>query len=67
LNLASTQGKIRLALRNRNDLAEQVTPGVDISDLLGTNVAKNEARKVAAPNRKSVEVIKGLQRSQVNP
>ncbi|MGB7912130.1 MAG: Flp pilus assembly protein CpaB [Desulfobaccales bacterium] len=66
LNLASTQGKIRLALRNRNDLAEQVTPGVDISDLLGTNVAKNEARKVAAPNQKSVEVIKGLQRSQVN-
>ena len=66
LNLASTQGKIRLALRNRNDLAEQVTPGVDISNLLGTNVAKNGARKVAAPNQKSVEVIKGLKRSQVN-
>ena len=52
MNLASTQGKIRLALRNRNDLAEMATPGVDTSNLLGTNVLKKEPLKVAGSRPK---------------
>lgn len=41
MNLASTQGKIRLALRNRNDLAEPATRGVDTSNLLGSTQGVN--------------------------
>jgi pilus assembly protein CpaB len=66
MNLASNQGKIRLALRNRNDVAELATRGVDTSNLLGFDSEKKEAPKGATPNRKNVEVIKGLVSSQVN-
>jgi Flp pilus assembly protein CpaB len=66
LNLASDQGKIRLALRNRTDLAEQTTRGVDTSNLLGSDSEKKEAPKGATPNQKNVEMIKGLARSRVN-
>ena len=41
LNLASNQGKIRLALRNRLNLASLTTPGVATSDLLGGAVGQN--------------------------
>ena len=66
MNLASNQGKIRLALRNRNDVAELATRGVDTSTLLGPDREKEEAPKGATPNRKNVEVIKGLACSRVN-
>ncbi len=66
MNLASNQGKIRLALRNRNDLAELNTRGVDTSNLLGSDGEKQEAPKGTPPNQKNVEVIKGLTCSRVN-
>ena len=66
MNLASNQGKIRLALRNRNDVAELATRGVDTSNLFGSDSEKKEARKEATSNRKNVEVIKGLACSRVN-
>ncbi|MGO9621755.1 MAG: Flp pilus assembly protein CpaB [Desulfobaccales bacterium] len=66
MNLASNQGKIRLALRNRNDVAELATRGVDTSNLLGSDSEKKEAPKGAIANRKNVEVIKGLVSSRVN-
>ncbi len=66
MNLASNQGKIRLALRNRNDLAEMATRGVNTSNLLGSDGEKQEAPKGTPPNQKNVEVIKGLTCSRVN-
>lgn len=63
LNLASNQGRIRLALRNRNDVLPVETKGVETSSLFGME------KKVAAPKapeRRNVEVIKGLERSRTN-
>ena len=66
LNLASNQGKIRLALRNRNNKTVAQTTGVTTS-LLVNGAAARKAEKVAvqSPARedKRVEVIKGLDRS----
>ena len=64
LNLASNEGKIRLALRNRNNKTIAETPGVTTSILLNGGV-KKEPTVVAQPTReeKRVEVIKGLDRS----
>jgi len=66
LNLASNQGKIRLALRNRNNRTVAQTPGVTTSILLNGGGAKKEPMVVAQPRRveKKVEVIKGLDRSE---
>ena len=65
LNLASNEGKIRLALRNRNNKTVAETEGVTTSFLLGGIVGKKETA-VALPTRaeKSIEVIKGLERSE---
>jgi pilus assembly protein CpaB len=65
LNLASNQGKIRLALRNRNNRTVAQTPGVTTSILLNGGV-KKEPTVLAQPTRveKRVEVIKGLDRSE---
>ncbi len=65
LNLASNEGKIRLALRNRNNKTVAETPGVTTSFLLNGGV-KKEPTVVAQPTRaeKRVEVIKGLDRSE---
>ena len=65
LNLASNQGKIRLALRNRNNRTVAQTPGVTTSILLNGGV-KKEPTVVAQPTQvdKRVEVIKGLDRSE---
>ena len=65
LNLASNQGKIRLALRNRNNRTVTQTPGVTTSILLNGGV-KKEPTVLAQPTRveKRVEVIKGLDRSE---
>jgi pilus assembly protein CpaB len=66
LNLASNQGKIRMALRNRNNRTVAQTPGITTSVLLGGGVAKQESKVAAQPVReeKRVEVIKGLDRTQ---
>ena len=65
LNLASNEGKIRLALRNRNNKTVAETPGVTTSFLLNGGVKKGPT-VVAQPTRveKGVEVIKGLDRSE---
>jgi pilus assembly protein CpaB len=65
LNLASNEGKIRLALRNPNNKTVAETEGVTTSFLLGGLVGKKE-QAVALPTRaeKSIEVIKGLDRSE---
>ncbi|HLD47324.1 MAG TPA: Flp pilus assembly protein CpaB [Desulfobaccales bacterium] len=67
LNLASNQGKVRLALRNRNNKTIAQTSGVTTSVLINGAAAK-KAEKVAgqSPARedKRVEVIKGLDRSE---
>jgi pilus assembly protein CpaB len=64
LNLASNQGKIRLALRNRNNKTLAQTPGVTTSILL--KGGKKEPEVVAQPARaeRNIEVIKGLDRSE---
>jgi pilus assembly protein CpaB len=65
LNLASNQGKIRLALRNRNNRATQETAGVTTSILIGGGAAKKESKaELPARDEKRVEVIKGLDRSE---
>jgi pilus assembly protein CpaB len=67
LNLASNQGKIRLVLRNRLNLASLTTQGVASSDLLGgSSRAKPEKLPVVAKKLHSIEVIKGLDRTQAN-
>jgi pilus assembly protein CpaB len=64
LNLASNQGKIRLALRNRNNKTITQTRGVTTSLLI--NGAKSEEKVAAKPTRteRGVEVIKGLERTE---
>lgn len=67
LNLASNQGKIRLALRNRNNRTVAQTPGVTTSVLInGAAARKAEKVAVQSPARedKIVEVIKGLDRTE---
>jgi pilus assembly protein CpaB len=66
LNLASNQGKIRLALRNRNNRTVAQTQGVTTSLLIGGGGLKPEESKPAVqPVReaKKVEIIKGLDRT----
>jgi pilus assembly protein CpaB len=65
LNLASNQGKIRLALRNRNNRTVAETSGVTTSILIN-GATKKEAKVAVQPAReeKRVEVIKGLDRSE---
>ena len=65
LNLASNQGTIRLALRNRNNKTVDQTEGVTTSFLLnGVANKKEPAVAVPAPAEKNIEVIKGLERSE---
>jgi pilus assembly protein CpaB len=66
LNLASNNGKIRLALRNRNNKTVAQTSGVTTSNLINGANAKKESNVAAQPARldKRVEVIKGLERSE---
>ena len=67
LNLASSnEGKIRLALRNRNNKTVAETEGVTTSFLLGGATNKKEPAVALPPTRaeKSIEVIKGLERSE---
>ena len=66
LNLASNNGKIRLALRNRNNKTIAQTSGVTTSILINGASAKKESNVAVQPVRedKRVEVIKGLDRSE---
>jgi pilus assembly protein CpaB len=75
LNLASSEGKIRLALRGRRNETIVVTPGVASSALFGGMAEKKkEPEPKAAPQppqekakeERSVEVIKGLDRSKTS-
>jgi pilus assembly protein CpaB len=70
INLASNQGRIRLALRNSNDPAPVQTRGVGTSSLFGRREAPQKVAPTAVPkkheNGRNVEVIKGLNRSQSN-
>lgn len=65
LNLASNQGKIRLALRSRNNLETAYTRGVVTSQLV--NVPTSQASPSVVPSSKkevAIEVIKGMNRSK---
>jgi pilus assembly protein CpaB len=71
LTLASTEGKIQLALRNPLDKTAPPTPGVQPGVLLGYQraaraVASSRAAAAAAlpPAPPTVEVIRGDRRSQ---
>ena len=52
LNLASNQGKIRLALRNRNNRTVAQTQGVTTSLLIGAEGPKQESKGAVQPVRK---------------
>ena len=74
LTLASTEGKIQLALRNPMDLGTPDTPGIRPGGLLGMSVPKAAAvrRAPAAPGvpaapvpPPTIEMIKGDKRSTV--
>jgi pilus assembly protein CpaB len=66
LNLASNNGKIRLALRNRNNKTVAQTAGVTTANLMDGLDSKKESNVAVQPARvdKRVEVIKGLDRSE---
>jgi pilus assembly protein CpaB len=68
LTLASTEGKIQLALRNPLDKTAPPTPGIQPPVLLGYQGARRPvaASRVAAapPPPPTVEVIRGDKRSQ---
>jgi len=65
LNLASNEGKIRLALRNRNNKNITPTQGVTTS-FLTDGMGKKENKVAVKPPRedRGIEVIKGLDRTE---
>ena len=63
LALASTQGKLRLALRNPLNVEKVLTKGATVASLLASSRAK-DTRKEGAPEF-FVELIKGGDRKQV--
>ncbi len=63
LNLASNQGKIRLALRSRQNKTLVQTSGVATSHLI-TGSAIKEKESNPQQDGRSVEVIKGLERTR---
>ncbi len=71
LTLASNNGKIRLALRNPGNKGEDATSGITVSQLINGNGASLKGSEPPAPavspkETRSVELIKGLDRSRVN-
>jgi pilus assembly protein CpaB len=63
LNLASTQGKIRLVLRSRVNKEVKETPGVITSYLINGSGHATKAAPAQGPQEKTVEVIRGMERS----
>lgn len=66
LNLASNEGKIRLALRSRRNLETIQTSGVALSHLVSPQMKATDKKTGRQKDERSVEVIKGLDRSQVS-
>lgn len=66
LNLASNQGKIRLALRNKNHLEIAQTRGVLTSQLVSLPKPPETAKTSGSKPEMAVEIIKGLIRSKVS-
>jgi pilus assembly protein CpaB len=71
MNLASTEGKIRLSLRGRSNGATVQTPGVATSALFAGMEEKKQAEdkpavKAQAKPERTVEVIKGLECSKAS-
>ncbi|MGQ9687663.1 MAG: Flp pilus assembly protein CpaB [Desulfobaccales bacterium] len=66
LNLASNQGKIRLALRSRNNLEIAHTGGVLTSHLVSLPRPQETAAPPTPKREMAVEVIKGMTRSKAN-
>jgi len=65
LNLASAQGKIHLSLRNRANKTIAPTAGIATSGLIsGGNGSKHNTPAAQAPQKRNVEVIKGMQKSE---
>lgn len=64
LALASTQGKLRLALRNPLNAEKVLTTGANVGSLLASFRPKQSKKAAAAPEFR-VEVIKGGDRKQV--
>ena len=65
LNLASAQGKIHLSLRNRTNKTISPTAGIATSGLIsGGNASKHHTPAPQAPQKRNVEVIKGMQKSE---
>jgi pilus assembly protein CpaB len=67
LNLASTQGKIRLALRNRANLAKTATHGVTTTRLIhgADSSAPQKGVQVAVRKKKTIAMIRGMDASSV--
>jgi pilus assembly protein CpaB len=67
LNLASTQGKIRMTLRSRANKTVAATEGVLTSTLINGSAKKVEAVAAGAPiehkDKKKIEVIKGIEKT----
>jgi pilus assembly protein CpaB len=65
LNLASTQGKIHLTLRNRASKVTPPTPGVGTSSIFNGGISPEKHQGTPPPAKKGAEVIKGVQRQKV--
>jgi pilus assembly protein CpaB len=63
LALAAKEGRISLVLRGLGDREVVETQGVGTTNLLGGTLGK--AKKAAPPPRRTVEVIRGIQRAPV--
>lgn len=63
LALAAQEGRISLVLRGQGDQQMVETPGADTTKLLGKPV---KAKKAAPPPRRTVDVIRGIQREPVD-
>ncbi|OGR09556.1 MAG: Flp pilus assembly protein CpaB [Desulfobacca sp. RBG_16_58_9] len=64
LNLASNEGKIRLSLRNFRNMNTVETEGVATSQIIDGGTRKKVAAEAPRKEERTVEVIKGLERSK---
>jgi pilus assembly protein CpaB len=64
LNLASNEGKIRLSLRNFRNMGTVETEGVATSQIIDGGARKKVAEAPTQKDERTVEVIKGLERTK---